>query len=722
MALPVTITGLKANTASIGYTSQPFISSAGNVYVFGAGTTDSLVRAFKATDPTTSFSNVGSDITVTSGNTIVGLAAIQQGDMIHVASTDGTLSSLDLRYHAFDMSSDTWTISNEAIATGFDTAATTTAVHVDINIRSDGDVIVLYNGQRITVTLPRETVYYARREGGTWTADIEISNSGTVNWYAGGIIRGTSDRMHFFMVNDSTSDAYQRTLTSANSLEAFPASFDTSVNTSQSGILQMGCSYDASGTQKCRYPYQDSGGTSVSSAKFDSADTPTVTTDVDITGTSGTESDYHRNCMVADGTTLYHIYVDSNSDILYQTNANDGGWSAVTTLVTATSNGVRGNIISRAGRIVLAYVYNNSTTPIYNELDIRAAPDQPFDIDATAAVTWGGRSTATSAFDQDATALLQWRGNGIIPAAFDSDAAASVTWNGNGIIFASGAFSAAAVASLTWNGAAVASATFDQDATPLLIWNGRSFAASAFDSDATASLIWNGRSFAASSLDAPAAATLTWNGEEIVDADVEAAWSAAAAASAAWAGEATATSDLTSTAVASVTWDGTGIFPGAVSIQATSDFTWNGTGIASAEWASAVTSDVIWNGAAFAASSFDQDALATLTWNGIAIASGAWDSDATALLEWIGEANGAPTTASAAWSAASTATVTFTAETIVSAGFSMDAVSLLKWDTPFIRPPNRGGSGDKTPMDEEDIQAIAFFMKVIKRRREYDYH
>lgn len=705
MALPVTITGLRANSASIGYTTQPFISSAGNVYVFGMGTTTNLLRAFKATDPTTSFSNVGTDITMTSGNIITGAAGIQQGDLIHIATIDGSsATSMDLRYHVFDMAADEWSVTNEAVVTGFSVDLTSTGVFVDINIRSDGDVIILYNGARVTITLPRNTVYYARREAGVWTTDIQVSNAGAINWYAGGIVRGSSDRMHFFLLDDTNSDIYQRTLTSANSLQAFPASFDTSVNTSQDGILQMGCSYDSGGTQKCRYPYQDSGGTTTGSVKFDSADTPTISLDADITGTSGTESDYHRNCMVADGTTLYHIYVDSNSDILYQTNANDGGWSAVSTLVTATSNGVRGNIISRAGRIVLAYIYNNSTTPVYNELDIRAAPDQPFDIDATATLTWGGRSTATSAADIDATASVTWTGNGIIPAAFDSDAAASVTWVGSGIIFASGAFSAAAVASLTWNGRSFAAATFDQDATALLTWNGRSFAASAFDQDATASLTWNGRSFAASSLNAPAAATLTWNGEEVVDANVEAAWASAAAASAAWAGESTVTADLTSTAVASVTWNGTGIFPGAVSIEATASLTWNGTGIASGEWASAVTSDVIWNGAAFAASSFDQDALSTLTWNGLAIASGAWDSDATALLEWIGEANGAPTTADAAWAAFSTATVTFTAETIAAAGFSMDAVSLLKWDTPFIRPPNLGNSGDRVKnKDEKDI-------------------
>ena len=375
MAMPVTVTGLLANAASMETTCGPFVTAAGNVYVFGRGTTGNLLRAFKNTNPTTnSFTNVGTDVTTTSTEDILGCVGVQQGNLIYVIVSDGNaVTTVSIRLNIFDTSSDTWTTTNEAVTTGFTVLALSTPNAMGVAIRSTGDLIVIYNGPVKNISAAnRETVYYGRRVAGVWTKDIDIGNGGANNWYAGGVVLGSSDRMHFFFNNDTAADDFQRCLTSANVLETFPAAFDATVGTNQAGIKLIGCSYLSAGATKVRYPYLDNANLTLGSVKFDSADTPSITLDADITGATDVVGGANRSCFQADGTTLYHLFIDSLTDVKYQTNADDAGWSAITNLITGTASGVRGAMYSRAGRVVLAYIYNNSTTPVYNELDIRA--------------------------------------------------------------------------------------------------------------------------------------------------------------------------------------------------------------------------------------------------------------------------------------------------------------------------------------------------------------
>lgn len=499
MALPVTITGLLVATTNVETFTQPFISSAGNVYVFGKGTTTTLLRAFKATDPTSSFANAGSDITL--ANVIRGVSAVQQNDVIHVMTIDSVGSTgADLRYHAFDMSSDSWTTSNELVVDDYSLVATATAAHVAVNIRSDGDVICLYNGPMVNISAAnRETVYYARREAGTWTAGIEVSNAGATSWFAGGIVRGADDRMHFFFIDDGASDAYQRTLTSSNSLQTFPSSYDTSINTTQISTLAIGTSYDSGGTIKVRYPQEDATGLIMLSVKMDSADTPTVTTDADITGATDIESGSHRGSFSANGTTLWHTFVGSaDSDIYTQSNVNDGGWSAPASFAVENSNGVRTNVYIRSGNYKLAMCYNSNSNTLYNEMDLGSAGSD-IDIDATASVTWGGSSVATSALSSTALASVTWTGSSVSAGATEADwssiARIVVSWNGASIASnvwsstASGAASGGAVgASIDaqsyfsiarfgfppsmnrWNGASIASGDYTDATISSITW------------------------------------------------------------------------------------------------------------------------------------------------------------------------------------------------------------------------------------------------------------
>src|SRR5688572_24647398 len=104
MALPTTISGIDVAVPVAG----PFKSSGGNVYFIGKdSSTTNTLRAFNATDPTTSFSNVGTDFTVTNvtvGAQINAISAWQDGDTLHVATSQHdttTTTNNTYRYHTF---------------------------------------------------------------------------------------------------------------------------------------------------------------------------------------------------------------------------------------------------------------------------------------------------------------------------------------------------------------------------------------------------------------------------------------------------------------------------------------------------------------------------------------------------------------------------------------------------------------------------------------------
>lgn len=727
MALPVTITGLLVATTNNDTVTKPFISSAGNVYVFGKGTTTNLLRAFKATDPTSSFSNVGTDVTVTSTNAIQAVDAVQSGDNIHVITTDAAAATtVDLRYHVFSMASDSWTTSNETIVNDYAVVTLATAIHAAVAIRSDGDVIVLYNGPLVNIcAADRETVYYARRESGSWTVNVEVSNAGSTAWFAGGVVIGSSDRMHFFFIDDTANDAYQRTLTSANVLQAFPSSYDASINTTQISALAVGTSYNDGGTVRVRYPQQDNTGVILLSAKLDSADTPTVSTDADITGATDVESGAHRASFAANGTTLWNTFVGSaDSDIYTQSNANDGGWSAPASFAVENSNGVRTNVYTRGTRIILAMVYNSSSNTLYNEKDLGAAPATGSDIDsdAVASVTWGGASTGSTAFDSDAVALLTWNGRSFAASAFDSDAIAVLTWNGRS--FAASALDADATALLTWNGISTAGAAFAQDAAASLTWNGASYVASAFDQDAAAALAWNGASTATTSLSAAAVASLTWNGAEVLSA----AFDADAAASLTWNGSAIniQAGAWASDVVASVTWTGISTVSAAISSTAIAGLTWNGVSTAAAGLTAAATANITWNGETIVAASaadWHAFAAANLIWNGVSTSASSFDTAATASLTWNGESIQAAS--GGAWSLVAVSNATFTSGSFAEAGFDIDVTArvVLRGDALGAARPVYldGRKPRKIPTINDDAE-VRLIMAIVHLDMELNYN
>ena len=384
MALPTTITGFVASVDGTRFVTQPFLSSGGNVYVFGRGSTSTLLRAFKATDPTSSFSNVGSDITISDGD-VEAVAAFQVGDVIHVATMNGAASSRDVRYHTFNMATDAWVITNEAVVENFDNQFAADPYPINIMVRSDGDVIIFYPGASVAnMGSQRGRVYYARRESASWTVDVSVDDGGGSSWLVQGLVSGSSDRTHFFFMDYNTGDAYQRTLTSANALETFPSTYS---NTSI-GCQSSGTSYVSGANTKVRFPLKEkTDATTLYSAKCDSADAPSVTVDTDITGSINVEAGTFRASFSADGTTLWNTFIDNTTDGLYiQSNADDAGWGTPASFYDGgTHYGVKTNIYTRGSSIVIAMMTYEGTNCLYHEYEISStgiSGDANFTFDA----------------------------------------------------------------------------------------------------------------------------------------------------------------------------------------------------------------------------------------------------------------------------------------------------------------------------------------------------
>jgi hypothetical protein len=400
VALPVTISGTLPPTDFNAGGLLPVISSGGNVYVILLDSTDtSLLEAWKATDPETSFAEQDSADKPNLTNIILAASVVQEGDVIHIATQEDSTGRVG--YHTFNMATDQWVVVNEQITA---TTFIGQQYHVGISVRSDGDVIVAYVGLRETITMSDlQRVKYARREGGSWTADVAVDDGGSVNWVSPEVVIGSSDRMHIFFVHDENDDGYQRCLRSDNSLETFPAAFETTVGiTASRQDFGRGVSYDSGGTIKVRCPYVGVS-TRPYMASLDSADTPTVTGAeisthaVLVNGVAG--QDCYQLASVAKGTDLYTLWINNaDSDLYRDVNADGGGWGTDTNTFTGTVTWLAANVFIRGSNYRLAYLMYESSAVKYNEVDLGSAGGG------------GGRTTKnTRAFPLGMEIGMNWR-------------------------------------------------------------------------------------------------------------------------------------------------------------------------------------------------------------------------------------------------------------------------------------------------------------------------
>lgn len=372
MALPLQLSSIYyGNNWRASSICGPFKSSSGNYYLFAnLSVTSSKVTAQKATDPTSSFSAIGTDQDIVAGSVALGITATQEGDTIHIV---GLASQSNYYYSSFNMSTDAWSgtwtkISNNTSVTN----AGGRYAYALIVVRSNGDLVVLYEQQDNVMGTIYNRVDYARRISGTWTTDVNVSTSSLANKAEIlGAALGTSDKVHFLYIEYSNGTR-QKTLNSSNVLQ-------TAVNVTPTDIFGCGVSYvSGSNTKVCFVASDGAIPTTDSSIYFDSADSPTINTSTLIS------SAYANNFPTAsvDNNQIIAGYVLASDGKYYIKISTDGGatWGSAIQVDAATLNNTRitlgrtGPIYLRGSNYVYGFTYYDGTNYYYNEYNVRAVP------------------------------------------------------------------------------------------------------------------------------------------------------------------------------------------------------------------------------------------------------------------------------------------------------------------------------------------------------------
>lgn len=211
--------------------------------------------------------------------------AFLDGTTFHIATyeADDTIDPLfeGVKYHTFDITTDTWVIKAEAV---HDTLAHGFFQYNYLEIRSDGDIIIAYMGDpEIIMGSDFLRGSYARRESSSWTVGISISGIDKVSEseIVVGLVRGdaTSNRMHMTIRRntDGLDPLQLSVLLNDNTWGVQNAEVWDSVGFSADGQIPSMMAFDRSGTVKIRMFL--GGGSNVNYYGWDDEDDPTASTD-----------------------------------------------------------------------------------------------------------------------------------------------------------------------------------------------------------------------------------------------------------------------------------------------------------------------------------------------------------------------------------------------------------------------------------------------------------
>jgi hypothetical protein len=353
-----------------------------NFYTILLDSTDkSLIECHKATDPTSSWSEVDGTNRPDRTNNINSLwAVMDDAGVIHVVAQEVTTGLIT--HQTFDTAGDAWVTTGGPEGSIETPTDAPTNIACSIGVRDDGDIIVLAQGdQDKAMGTDYDRVDYWRNGGGSWSAAITVDNSPAggddddMHYRGASVIKSTSDRMHFFCQAVTPATVGQRTLTSANSLQAYQATGIGHLNDQ----FFHGFAYDDSGTWRCRQPIID-GATLVGRwIEFDSADTPTVFTGNDVTDQDVTQA-HALCCGVVDGADRYFVYSGGGTngvdeDIYYDKNdGTDTEWKDA-----VECHDLSANVYTRGGSTVIGVIYNDdggTGTIKYDEISLAAGPTQ----------------------------------------------------------------------------------------------------------------------------------------------------------------------------------------------------------------------------------------------------------------------------------------------------------------------------------------------------------
>jgi hypothetical protein len=383
MALPVSLSGIL--TSGTGSVLGPYKSSGGNYYFIARDNTNTnRLKAYKATDPTTSWSNVGTNQDVTGASTSStngSIGGCQNGDVIAVVTCleSTTAANSCRRFFLFDMSSDTWSVTNELITADSSTLGT------NWNMRSCGVVyrptaaeyVCFFNHTTVAnMTTFYCRVWYSRRTGtNTFTSPVNLqTDTGTVDHILVGLAV-YADRVHLHLATASA-NGQVRVLSAANAVSAA-----TALNSGRSGAHYFPwangtVAFDSAGTGKVLHARESSTAGSVILARANSSDSAAVAGTLN---SAWAASSPLR--LFVDNSTFYAVYRGTADNDLYVRSSTDDGatWSSATNIFTASVGADEimskdGGVYIQGGNYVIPYIVEDTGSALkYNEYILRSA-------------------------------------------------------------------------------------------------------------------------------------------------------------------------------------------------------------------------------------------------------------------------------------------------------------------------------------------------------------
>lgn len=357
----------------------PFPSSAGWFSFFGRDSTNTgQVRPSESNNPMSSFAD-GSLKTMSSGTStaIQAMGCYQVGDVVHVATQ---ISTGAVYYNNYNLLTSAWGFTTSELAVAAASVAPVTGTtFVDLVVRSTGSVVFAYNAGQTAMSSTFNMVRYRiRQTNGVYGTAANVDNGGSVNWLGPIALRGASDRVHFFFGGNGQ---FQRTLSAANALQAFPSAFNA--GSIAAHMFGPGTSYNSDANVAAARAGAGAEVTTNGSPAVvyqTSADAPTTNKAVIADAGSSTNAmrttntEYVQSMSYYSGT-LHALHARSGDQDLYHYVSTDDGatWDAGTNELAATLNAITANVYTRSGTNYLAMVLDDAGTLKYAEITLTAA-------------------------------------------------------------------------------------------------------------------------------------------------------------------------------------------------------------------------------------------------------------------------------------------------------------------------------------------------------------
>lgn len=366
------------------YFCGPFKAPNDAIYVVLLVTGDLVPEVYKATDPLDSFSvqDTGNKPTHTLCRT---LWAYLSGSEIHIATGHDSTDGPEVEYHLFETSDDTWTTVDEEIEDTKNADG-----NASIGVRSDGDIIVLYNGTADSDMGQSYTrVDYAREEGGGWTVGVDVGGTTPAAEDRQGctLVRGSGDNMHFFWVyglGAGEKKLRANTLDSTNGLGTERSS-TTGLDIPR---LNPGIHFTEGATEHVIVPFKSGTNFAVWVWRFteSSGDLGAPEGETQISEVANDVRDLNDTavmCSAVDGNgEAYLMWSQSSTWDLFRDNIgppySTAEWGTdIEELDAVSIDRISCNIYTRDGGTKLAYVYVDNGGAKYGEVGISAAAVGP---------------------------------------------------------------------------------------------------------------------------------------------------------------------------------------------------------------------------------------------------------------------------------------------------------------------------------------------------------